>query len=92
MDIKKCVILETSLVVQLLRLRAPSAGGVGSIPVWETKILLATWHDQKKKKPVILLYVKYHLIPCFNPSRHFIFIICCYYSFIFGHTTWHMGS
>ena len=72
MDIKKFVILGTSLVVQLLRLHASSAGGMGSIPVWETKILLATWHSQKKKI-VILLHVKYHLIPCFNPSRHFIY-------------------
>ena len=94
MDISRFVILGTSLVVQWLRLHASSAGGVGSIPVWETKIPHATWHGQKKKKNVILLHVKYHLIlVLIHLDILFIFIIICYYySFIFGHTTWHVGS
>ena len=40
----------TSLVVQWLRLHASTAGGVSSVPGWETKILHAAWHSQKKKK------------------------------------------
>ena len=39
----------TFLAVQWLRLRASNAGGVGSIPGQGTKILLATWHSQKKE-------------------------------------------
>ena len=39
---------ETSLVVQLFRLQASTAGDMGSIPGWETKILHAC--GQKKKK------------------------------------------
>ena len=48
----------------------------------------------KKKKIVILLHVKYHLIlVLIHLDILFIFIIICYYySFIFGHTTWHVGS
>ena len=38
----------TSLAVQWLRLYAPNAVGMGSIPGWETKILHAA-HGQKKK-------------------------------------------
>ena len=38
----------TSLVVQWLRLHAPSAGGTDSIPGQGTKILHATWRGQKK--------------------------------------------
>ena len=48
--IKKLPILETSLEVARLRLCAPNAGGVGSIPGRGTKILYATWRGQKKKK------------------------------------------
>ena len=39
-----------SLVAQWLRLHASSAGGVGSIPGWGTKIPHSVWHGQKKKK------------------------------------------
>ena len=39
----------TSLAVQWLRLHAPTAGGVGSIPGWGTKILHALWCGKKKK-------------------------------------------
>ena len=40
----------TSFVVQWLRLCAPIAGGMGSIPGRETRIPHATGHDLKKKK------------------------------------------
>ena len=33
--------------VQWLRLWASTAGGMGSIPGWGTKILYAMWHGQK---------------------------------------------
>ena len=39
----------TSFVVQWLRLCAPIAGGMSSIPGWETRIPHATGHDLKKK-------------------------------------------
>ena len=38
------------LAVQWLRLCAPNAEGMGSIPDWGAKTLHATWHGQKKKK------------------------------------------
>ena len=41
---------ETALVVQWLRLHAPKAGGLGSIPGRETRIPHAAWHSLKKKK------------------------------------------
>ena len=41
--------LETSLAVQWLRLRASSAGGMGSIPGQETTIPQAARHGQKIK-------------------------------------------
>ena len=37
-------------MVQWLGLCASSAGGMGSIPGWGTKIPHATWHGQKTKK------------------------------------------
>ena len=40
----------TSLVIQWLRLWAPNAGGLGSIPGQGTKIPWAIWHSQKKKE------------------------------------------
>ena len=40
----------TSLVVQWLRLHTSTAGGVGSIPGWGTKIPHAMGRSQKKKK------------------------------------------
>ena len=39
-----------SLAVQWLRLWLPNAGSTGSIAGWGTKILLAMWYGQKKKK------------------------------------------
>ena len=42
--------LRTSLAVQWLGLHISTIGGLGSIPVWGTKILPATWHSLKKKK------------------------------------------
>ena len=39
----------TSLAVQWLELHASTAGGIGSIPSWGTKILQAARHSQKKK-------------------------------------------
>ena len=38
------------MVVQWLRLQAPNAGGLGSIPSWGTKIPHAASCDHKKKK------------------------------------------
>ena len=35
-----------------VKLHASTAGDVGLIPAWGTKILHATWHDQKKKNLV----------------------------------------
>ena len=43
-------VVGTSLVVQWLRLCAPNAGGVGSIPGKGTKIPHATQHGQKINK------------------------------------------
>ena len=40
----------TSLIVQWLRLWAATAGGMGSIPGQETKILHAVRHGQKNVK------------------------------------------
>ena len=40
----------TSLAVQWLGLCAPTAGGMGSIPGWGTKIPHAAWCGKKKKK------------------------------------------
>ena len=42
--------LGTSLVVQGLSLCASTVRGKDSIPVWGTKIPLATWPSRKKKK------------------------------------------
>ena len=39
-----------SLAVQSFGLHTSTAGGTGSIPVWGTKILQASWHGQKKNK------------------------------------------
>ena len=47
---KKNLYGETALVVQWLRLHAPKAGGLGSIPGRETRIPHAAWHSLKKKK------------------------------------------
>ena len=47
-------IIISSLVVQWLRLQASNAEGVGSISGWETKILHAVWHSQKKKSNMIM--------------------------------------
>ena len=41
----------TSLVViQWLRLLTPTAGGMGSIPAWGTRISCAAWAQPKKKR------------------------------------------
>ena len=45
-------------MVQWLRLCAPIAGGMGSIPGRETRIPHATGHDLKKKKKISLLKKK----------------------------------
>ena len=45
-------IVETSLVVQWLRLHASNAGGMGLIPGWGSKIPQAVWHHQKIKNIV----------------------------------------
>ena len=42
----------TSLAVQWLRLHAPNARGMGSIPGWGTKIPPAAQHGQKINKTV----------------------------------------
>ena len=54
----KWYILETSLVVQWLRLHVPHAGSMGLIPGRGTEILHATSCSQKKKKRYILVIVK----------------------------------
>ena len=41
------MVLGTSLAVQWLRLCASTAGGMGLIPGWGTKMSHATWHGQK---------------------------------------------
>ena len=46
----KITILGNSLVVKSLGLHASTAGGMGSIPGWGTKILQAAQCSQKKKK------------------------------------------
>ena len=44
----------TSLAVQWLRLRASTAGGMGSIPGQGTKIPHAALHGQKKEKGIVV--------------------------------------
>ena len=39
--------LGNSLVIQWLGLHASTAGGIGSVPGWGTKIPHALWHSQK---------------------------------------------
>ena len=41
-----------SPAVQWLRLHASTAGSMGSIPGWGTKISHATWHGQKEKNSI----------------------------------------
>ena len=41
----------TSLVVQWLRFHSSTAGSLGSIPGWGTKIPHAVWCSQKANKP-----------------------------------------
>ena len=53
---KKSLVPGTSLVVQWLRLHAPSARGMGSIPGWGTKTLHATWHGQKNPTKIPSAY------------------------------------
>ena len=50
--------LGNSLVVQWLRIRAPTAGGTGSIPGWGPKIPHAKQCGQKEKKKRRLLLVE----------------------------------
>ena len=50
---------ETSLAVQWLRLHAPNAQGIGSIPGWGTKIPHAVLCGQKKKKKRIKIFGYY---------------------------------
>ena len=40
---------ENSLVVQWLRLCPFNAGGMGSIPDWQTRIQQAKWCSQRKR-------------------------------------------
>ena len=51
---------ETSLAVRWLGLQASTAGGVGSIPGQETKILHVALIGQKKKEFWIQLGIKTH--------------------------------
>ena len=48
--LKKEARVGTSLVVQWLRRRTPSAGGTGSIPGRGTKIPRAAWRGRKNQK------------------------------------------
>ena len=82
----------TSLAAQWLRLCAPNAGGMGSIPGWGTKILNTTWCSQKrthlqelvlledcvKEMKSILRYSKTY--PCTKPSlASFVLDLHCLY-------------
>ena len=49
------VILGTSQAVQWLTFCASTAGGMGSIPGWGTKILHAARYSQKKKKVILVI-------------------------------------
>lgn len=48
----------TPLEAQWLRFRASAAGGRGPITGWGTKILLATWCCQKRKKGILSNHAK----------------------------------
>ena len=54
-------------MVQWLRLRTSNAGSTSLIPGWETKVLHAMGHGQKKKKKKITLKKK-SSIPILHPS------------------------
>ena len=58
-NILKLVTVGTSRAVQWLRLCASTAGGMGSIPGWETKTPHVVWHGQNKNKnkPVTVIYL-----------------------------------
>ena len=49
-EIKINTLVGTSLAVQRLRLTASNAGGIGSVPGWETKIPYTLWRGQEEKK------------------------------------------
>ena len=55
--VKICTYLRTSLVVQQLRLYAPSAGGMDSIPA--QVISCATWYGVAKKKESYAYVISY---------------------------------
>ena len=60
----KMIWVETSLGIQWLRLYAPNAGGMGSIPSWRNKILHATQMAKKLKKKknwVVILRTQFWL-------------------------------
>ena len=60
----KMIWVETSLVIQWLRLYTPKAGGMGSIPSWRNKILHATQMAKKLKKKknwVVILRTQFWL-------------------------------
>ena len=48
--------MQTSLVVQWLRLYASNAGGMGLIPGQGPKIPLVTWHGQGEKKRMNVIH------------------------------------
>ena len=52
-----------SLAVQWLRLHTSTAGGMGSISGWETKILHNMQHSQKKKKGHISIIFTSSMLP-----------------------------
>ena len=52
-------------MVQWLKLRTSNAGSTSLIPGWETKVLHATGHGQKKKK---ITLKKKSSIPILHPS------------------------
>ena len=54
----------TSLAVQWLRLCASTAGGMGSIPGWGTKIPHAAQYGQKEKRKKKRLCLKCQLCVC----------------------------
>ena len=59
-------IIKNSLAVQWLGLCDSTAGVIGSLPGWETKIPCGSWHGQKKS--IINLLLLLLLITC--PIHH----------------------
>ena len=69
----------TFLAVQWLRLQASTAGGVGSIPDWGTKIPHAPQHGKKKKKKTFTIseiFPHYYIISIITSNIARYFSVC----------------